>query len=224
MAFYQPAPTCQIPELWRHYEELFGKKADGIFVEVGAYDGEICSNTSCLADLGWKGVYIEPVPAFARVCAARHRNNPGVQVLNCAIGEEPGVVDVFVGGVLSTTSQRQVELYGRIDWAKGFHRGEQTQARQVRLDAVLDEQKILPGFDLLVVDVEGSETEVFNSFDLERFRPEVLLVELEDAHQSFQKFPEATRASALLRARILAGGYRQHYRDEINTIFVRDRA
>ncbi len=161
--------------------------------------------------------------AFAQACADRHRNNASVRVLNCAIGETPGVVDVFVGGVLTTTRARQVEMYRQIDWAQGFHRGEQVQAKRLRLDTVLDEAEVAPGFDLLVVDVEGSETEVFDSFNLGQYRPRVMLVELEDAHESFQRFPEAIAASARLRARIVAAGYREHFRDAINTIFVRDQ-
>ena len=45
----------------------------GTFVEIGAYDGESFSNTSFLADLGWNGLYVEPVPKFAALCRARHR-------------------------------------------------------------------------------------------------------------------------------------------------------
>lgn len=221
MGFYAPSRTCQISDLARHYELLFGRCSDGVFVEVGAYDGETCSNTSCLADLGWHGLYIEPVPAFAQACAYRHRNNRNVRVLNCAIGAAPGVVELHVGGVLTTTRASQVEMYRRIDWARDTHRGERVQARQLRLDAVLDEQAVAPGFKLLVVDVEGAETEVFDSFDLERYQPQVMLVELEDSRPSFQAFPEATAASARLRQRIAAAGYREHFRDEINTIFVR---
>lgn len=44
--------TCQIPHfknLSDIYVYIFGYKTDGLFVEVGAYDGESFSNTSGLA-------------------------------------------------------------------------------------------------------------------------------------------------------------------------------
>lgn len=55
---YPMAATCQIPffnSLSDLYTFVFGYRTDGLFVEVGAYDGESFSNTSGLADIGWKG-------------------------------------------------------------------------------------------------------------------------------------------------------------------------
>ena len=40
----------------------------GTFVEVGAFDGWSYSHTVCLAQLGWRGLYIEPVPEHAALC------------------------------------------------------------------------------------------------------------------------------------------------------------
>ncbi|MCX8505445.1 MAG: hypothetical protein ORN98_02375, partial [Alphaproteobacteria bacterium] len=61
--YYPMANDCQIKDLAKHYENLFGKKDKGVFVEIGAFDGQEVSNTAGLADLGWRGVYVEPVPA-----------------------------------------------------------------------------------------------------------------------------------------------------------------
>ena len=52
---YTLSLTCQIPDLDKIYTKYFGEDTDRIFVEVGAFDGESVSNTSCLADAGWKG-------------------------------------------------------------------------------------------------------------------------------------------------------------------------
>src|SRR6476660_4644576 len=38
--FYPVSKTCQIPTLSTIYERLLGRRRDGVFVEVGAYDGE----------------------------------------------------------------------------------------------------------------------------------------------------------------------------------------
>jgi hypothetical protein len=91
---YPVAATCQIP-FFRSLPELldfvFGYKTNGVFVEVGAYDGESFSNTSGLADIGWTGHYLEPIPAYAAACAARHAGNPGVTVHGgVCIGEKDG--------------------------------------------------------------------------------------------------------------------------------------
>ena len=49
--FYNLSPTCQVPRLEVIYERYFGRRIDGCFVEVGAYDGDYASNTSGLLRL-----------------------------------------------------------------------------------------------------------------------------------------------------------------------------
>ena len=90
---YPVANTCQIP-FWRSlgdvYTFVFGYKTDGVFVEIGAYDGESFSNTSCLADIGWVGHYVEPIPKFADACRRRHAANPRVRVHTACVGRTAG--------------------------------------------------------------------------------------------------------------------------------------
>ena len=214
--------TCQIPDLASRYRDLFGRlKTDGTFVEVGAYDGESFSNTSGLADVGWAGLYVEPVPAYAHACARRHAANKKVSVANCAVGPEVGEVDIHLGEGLSTALDEQVEVYQQIDWTRGFHKGERIRVPQFPLDQLLVHVGIEPGFELLVVDVEGSEDAVFDSFSLEAWMPRVVIVELIDHHPSFQSFDGVTKRSSELRERIKRAGYDEYYVDEINTIFSR---
>lgn len=223
-AFYRPVLSCQIPDLGDLMEAAFGARRDGTFVEVGAYDGESFSNTAHLADLGWRGLYIEPVPAYAAMCAARHRANAAVRVVSCAIGAEEGSVDLFLGGTLSTTVPAQVNTYARMAWAQGLHTGERIRVPRRRLDAVLEENGVPPGFDLLVIDVEGAEAEVIAGLDLDHWRPAMLIIELEDRHPDFQDHPDVVARCAALRRRIAAHGYAEAYGDTINTVFLRRAA
>ena len=219
--FYKPSKTCQIPNLPEYYEQYFGTKSNGIFVEVGAYDGDSFSNTSCLSDVGWGGLYIEPVPQFAQACANRHKGNTRVLVAQRAVGE-PGFVTLYVGGTLTTTKKGHVDAYNEIDWAKGHHRGESIQVKRDRLDKLMKRGGINPEFDVLVVDVEGSEYEVFETFSLAEWRPKMMIVELEDKHHSFQKYKDIIEPCAALRNLILLNGYKELFVDEINTIFIRE--
>jgi FkbM family methyltransferase len=221
-AGYEFPSTCQIPDLGDRYRELFGRlKTDGTFVEVGAGDGDSFSNTSGLADLGWTGLYVEPVPRYARACARRHAANKNVSVASCAVGRDTGLVDVYLGEGLSTVVEEQVEVYQQIDWTRGFHRGKRIRVQQFPLEHLLAEADITSGFELLVVDVEGAEDAVFESFSLDVWKPQVMIVELIDHHPSFQSFDDVVRRSSELRSRIEHAGYREHYADEINTIFSR---
>ena len=47
--FTRPGGT-QLPDLNKKYLDLFGEKRDGVFVEVGGFDGTSVSNTLPLAD------------------------------------------------------------------------------------------------------------------------------------------------------------------------------
>lgn len=219
---YKLSSTCQIKNLSHFYEDLFGKnKTDGYFVEVGAYDGESFSNTSGLADIGWNGLYIEPIKQLAFACAQRHSKNK-VLVANLAIGPEEKIVDIYYGHTLTTLKKEQVDMYEQIDWAKGHHKGEKLQVKQVPLEKVLKKSQVPQNFDLFVVDVEGYEFEVFKSFDLSFWKPKVMIVEIEDQHPSFEKFKDFTKSCKELRSYIKNYGYREYYMDEINTIFVSD--
>lgn len=219
MSVYSPPASCQIPDLAGKYQTLFGYRTLGTFVEVGAYDGESFSNTSFLADLGWRGIYVEPVPEFATKCALRHANN-NVRVFPCAAGAKAGQVDLHVGGTLTTTSARQVEIYEQIPWAQGNHQGQTISVPQMRLDTLLEDAQFPEDFDLLVVDVEGTEVEVLQGLAA-RWRPRVMVVEIEDDHPDLSKFEDLQGQALALRQGICARGYHTFYRDAINTIFLR---
>jgi hypothetical protein len=51
-----------------------------------------------LADIGWQGLYIEPVADYARRCFLRHQKNAGVKLLHCAIGAVEKEIEIHVGG------------------------------------------------------------------------------------------------------------------------------
>jgi FkbM family methyltransferase len=215
---YKISPECQIKNLNEIYTKYFGFPSDGFFVEVGAYDGEFVSNTSFLADIGWKGLYIEPVYEYYQKCLKRHENND-VTVANVAIGLEEKEVTIFKGETLSTLNYEQVKRYGEIDWASHIKFDENT-CDQIRLDSLMNLLKVPKSFDILVVDVEGKESEIFQTFDLIEWSPKMLIVELEDEHPSFQKYPDLIEEIKNLRQFITSKNYREIYKDPVNTVFV----
>jgi FkbM family methyltransferase len=222
-ADYEFPWSCQIPELAERYRELFGGvKRRGTFVEVGAYDGDAFSNTSGLADLGWGGLYVEPVPEFAEACAHRHAANKRVAVARCAVGRDAGVVDLYLALGLTTVRPEQVQVYERVEWTRGFHKGERIRVPQFPLDDLLRAARIRPGFDVLVVDVEGAEDAVFDSFSLDEWKPAVVIVELIDHHPDFQQFDDVVLRSKTVRAHVTNAGYSEFWADDVNTIFRRD--
>ncbi|MBV8167469.1 MAG: FkbM family methyltransferase [Alphaproteobacteria bacterium] len=217
-SFYAHPHACQIPVLGGLYELMFGERADGTFVEVGAYDGETYSNTSTLADLGWRGLYLEPVPGSCARCRQRHARNPKVSVIECAIGAADGTATIWQHGPCSTMSEAEHALNLR----EGMILDPEVRRIEVavrRLDGVLAEAAIAPGFELLVVDVDGAEEAVFAGFDLQRWRPRYLLIELVEDSPHFADSPDLIAAARRVREHIAGHGYHEIYRDVANTIF-----
>lgn len=216
---YTLSSTCQIKNLDQIYTKYFGLFTNNrMFVEIGAYDGESVSNTSGLADAGWRGIYVEPVHEFYLKCLERHRNN-NVIVSNISIGLEEGPQKIYSNGILSSLDSD----YAEIGITKfNYPNYKEEVCFQLRMDKFLENYNVPYDFDILVVDVEGKEHEVFYSLDLNKWKPKMLIIELVDDHEYFQDKSNVINEAKTLRSFIEMHNYNQIYRDDINTIFVRN--
>jgi FkbM family methyltransferase len=216
---YKLSSTCQIKYLDKIYYKYFGEISTGFFVEVGAFDGESVSNTSCLADCGWNGIYIEPVLEHYIQCNNRHINN-NVIVANLSIGLDEGEQQIYCSGIVSTLDKIQSETISKMD-IFNYPSFVKSKCYQMRFDTFLKKYQVPKNFDLLVIDVEGREEQIFASFDLEEWMPKMLIVELVDEHLEFQnKFRESVEQSKKLRSYITSKNYCEIYKDHINTVFI----
>lgn len=207
---------CQIPTLGEIYNDCFGYITDGTFVEVGANDGESFSNTSFLADLGWYGHYIEPVPAYYKQCMKRHSKNENTHVYNFAIGDSEKQVTLHIGGVLSTIDETALEIFSELEWSKRLFKGETIEVSQIELNKFLETYKIKPNFEVLVVDVEGMEWDVVKSFDLEIWKPQMAIIELHDENDNYLKIRDKCIS---VREKFEQADYEILFKDLTNTIF-----
>lgn len=216
---YKLSASCQIPDLDKIYYKYFGEITTGFFVEVGAFDGESVSNTSCLADCGWNGIYIEPIQDYYIQCLERHKNN-NVIVSNLSIGLDEGEQEIYCSGIVSTLDKKQSEVISQME-VFNYPSFTKMKCYQMRLDNFFRKYNVPRNFDLLVVDVEGKEDEVFNSFNLIEWSPKMMIVELEDEHPEFQKsHPTLVERCKTVRNYIKSQGYCEIYKDHINTIFI----
>ena len=226
---YNISKTCQIPHLNEIYQKHFGYPSKGMFIEVGAYDGETFSNTSCLADIGWEGIYIEPVESSFIKCKQRHENN-NVKVIQCLVGSEKIDKTLYVGkedevswgSAITTSNSEHLEIYktkipnfSKINFSE-------IVVSQIRLDTLLDMNNVDPNFDLLVVDVEGSEFDVYDSFDLNYWKPKMMIVEIEEKHQCFNENDNYLNNCIKMRKDFNDLGYCEIWNDPTNTVFLLD--
>jgi FkbM family methyltransferase len=218
--YYKPAPTCQIPELPTLYSLFLGERSDGLFVEVGAFDGISFSNSSCLAEAGWSGILIEPISGFAEECRRRYRGNNRIQVVEAAVGAENSTADIWVGGAFSSTCDEVVARYRCLQWSKAAMDGAtRLSVRQLTLDEILHAANPAgKAVDVLIVDVEGAQTAVFQGFSIDRWRPNMIIAELLHTHPELH---DISCNDAALQQSIVQAGYCVVFKDCINTVFVR---
>jgi FkbM family methyltransferase len=155
--------------LWRALRNV----ANGRYVDVGANDPRHFSVTRGFYDQGWRGITVEPVPAFA---TAHRTDRPGDVLVEAAVTDadvEHVTLHLFEDTGLSTLVDAVNDRHADAGWSSS-----EIQVRARSLDSILDEA----GWDgqdvhFVVVDVEGAEPEVLRSLDLKRWQPWVLVVE-----------------------------------------------
>ena len=215
--FYNLSPTCQVPRLAVIYERYFGRRIDGCFVEVGAYDGDYASNTSGLADIGWTGYYIEPVPAYYHRCKVRHASSKNITVSQIAIGADRKTVEINVGGPLSTIRDEVKQIFETLDWARDNFTGEKIYVQQLTLENYLIKHTIRNQYELLVIEVEGYEWEVLRNFDITKWMPQMIIIELHDQNDDYIQLREECNSIARYFDK---NSYKVIYKDFSNTIYV----
>jgi FkbM family methyltransferase len=193
-------------DLDRKLAELLPHRG-GYFVEAGAYDGFIQSNTYWFERFrGWRGVMVEPVPhLFARA----RRQRRGAHVVNCALvpeGHRDSMVTLSYGGLMSTVrgakggGEEELahvtagDMFGLDDVAY------EVTAPARTLTSVLEEAGAPADVDLLSLDVEGFEVNVLRGLDLERFRPRFLLIEMHDVESLRPRIEEVLQDRYELQA------------------------
>lgn len=159
--------------------ELFARRLSGVYVEVGAYDGVTLSVTYPFEALGWTGVLVEPLPER---CAECRDNRPHSRVVHAALSRAGSEGTVAFTAVEGSEHSDTLSYLGASDRhlqqvrAEGARaRSEPTQVPLSTMDAVLEEHE--GPIDFVVIDVEGGELDLLDGFDLDRFRPRVLVIE-----------------------------------------------
>lgn len=152
-------------------DNFFKNKKNGCYIELGALDGVLYSNTKFYEDANnWSGILIEPHPLkFIDLQKNRSNNFLSNNLISC--GTNPLTFRYFenncsaVSGVENTLSKHHFDTYfeSNNEWMKS-----QPQSKiniiPITLSKVIKDSNI-KHFDFLSLDVEGHELEVLQSWD-----------------------------------------------------------
>ena len=210
---YQFKAQNQSPWLVDTYNEYLPYKTDGFLVEIGVghtikgvdmhlphdlTNIERCSsNTADLLDLGWSGLYIEPVKEYCDEAEIAHKNNLGrLSIINVGASNREDELELFLGDSFIPNTH----INPGYDW---INRKIQTQITSV----ILENNKCPKDIDLMSIDVEGFEANVIQGIDFLKHLPHMLVIEVD-------KIPVSVISSLLPRS------YSHVKSDHINGVWV----
>jgi len=191
----------------------FADEDSGFYVDVGAADPVIHSTTKAFYDRGWTGINVEPaVRPFERLQAARKRDVN----LNVAVASHAGEVEFYefpepFGG--NSTIIDEVAA----DFASVAGQPIRRKVPAITLNQLFEEYVGERSVDFLKLDIEGSEAEALAGFDMERFRPRLLVIEA-----SVPNRPEPSHGA--WEPLVLAHRYRLALFDGLNRFYVSEES
>ena len=152
----------------------FKKKKNGFYVDVGCYHPIHRNNTYLLHKQDWKGINID-VSQFSIDLFNYLR--PNDLNYNCAISNKNEIVKIFYQKELSQLSTIENEQAKKV--FQGNIKEKEIQA--FTLDKILKKDKFKDTkIDFLNIDVEGADFKVLEGLSFDKFKPELICIEIHD--------------------------------------------
>lgn len=164
--------------------EYFGEK-EGFYVDIGAFDPYLYSNTVWAANHGWKGMNIEPNPEVIAMFQM-YRNN--AINLNVGVATETGILKYYMNqeSAMNTFSE---------EYANKVHKHER-KIKEIQVRPLKDifEEYNIRDIDYMDVDVEGKDFDVLLSNDWSKYRPQIVMCEQVSDTYSWLDVEEITQS------------------------------
>ncbi len=201
-AFVSYAQNFEDVILWRALRHV----SPGRYIDIGAQDPIVDSVSLAFYERGWRGVHVEPDPAYAEQL---RKARPDETVMQAAVNTAGGTIPLFEipGTGLSTGVSSIAET----------HREQGFDVRRIDVPAIPLSQ-VLGTFEgeevhWLKIDVEGMESEVIESWAPSDVRPWIVVVESTYPNTSTPSF-------SAWEDRLTGLGYDLVYRDGLNNFYL----
>ncbi len=181
-------------------KRLFPADKKGFFVDIGAHHPTRFSNTYLFYRKGWRGITIDPLPGSSELFADMRPEDIHLQVA-IGSGEESDQKAEYL--MFKEAAYNCILIDG--DEQPNMQASEIIDRIPVvvkSLDSILKENAdAFEQIDLLSVDVEGYEEEIFSGFSLEEYLPKVVVIEI-------RGFDIESGYEHPLYKRLIANGYK----------------
>jgi|HubBroStandDraft_2_1064218.scaffolds.fasta_scaffold184489_2 FkbM family methyltransferase len=154
----------------------------GVFLDIGANDGQTLSNSFALVENNWVGVCVEASPkAFDRLLKLHGlQSGNGIQLINVAVGSYDGEIELNESGELLGMGDVSLVSSTRHDemdrWASINMPYDKVTVPCVTFKTLL-ERSLYPYFDFLTIDIEGMEPEVVPQINFTELGVKMAIIE-----------------------------------------------
>jgi FkbM family methyltransferase len=167
----------------KRLEELLPYK-NGFYVELGAHDGALASNTYYFElNKGWKGVLIEPSPNLFLSCNSRRGLNNFVFCNACVpFNYKENFVEMKYLSSMTISNGLDLDIDDKFveRGDKNLIDGECTfvfGAKSATLTSLLDKSNAPSLIDFISLDVEGAELDVLKGLDFGAYNFKYMVIE-----------------------------------------------
>ena len=177
--------------------ELLLPRGVNSFIDIGANDGVLFSNSFKFAKKGANGLCIEPSRNSFRKLRLNHLFHPKVKCIQSAVSNTNSHIFLNEDGYESTLS-----------YVSKSKKNNSYSVRCQTFDKILEKYPEFLEVDLLTVDVEGHEREVFDALTNDQFKAKVIILE-----------SDKTQIEELLKSNSLKI-YRPEFINGVNTVLI----
>lgn len=177
------------------YENIFYNVKNKTFLEIGACDGLMASNTLFFEkELNWNGILIEANPYQYKHLQKNRPNNKLFTTLISDITtpcKYQCISNEAVSGVVSTLPESHSTFFSK-DNEHSYWRNKEKKIVTLQprtMQSILDETN-MHNIDLFSLDVEGHELNVLKSIDFSKNTINVILVEMLNTNSELEKIRE----------------------------------
>ncbi|WP_287061800.1 FkbM family methyltransferase [Algoriphagus sp.] len=155
---------------------IFYKKKKGFYIDIGAYHPKKSSNTYFFYKKGWRGINIDAMPGSMKLFNRLRKKDINLEIPLGTKGETVKYyefADKALNGFESSKLQEKNSSKSQNRLSK-IHQLQSDSLNSILEQYLPENQKI----DFLSIDVEGQEFRILESFDFEKYKPNLILTEI----------------------------------------------
>jgi FkbM family methyltransferase len=189
--------------------DFFRGSLVGNFLDIGAYHPTNLSNTRCLREMGWGGVFVEPNPALIPAFEEAYGDNASIQLLPVCVGAENKEVEFLVasgGDIMWGDAVSTLDPAWTPRWEKAGVKFEPIKRDLVTVPELLKRCQY-DKFEFISIDTEGNVLEILDQINPRELGTRLMCVEWN--RQDFDNFDAYFKRYK----------FREYYRSAENLIY-----